>query len=197
MVGIAENENQILNAADTLFRQLGYNKTTMMDISKECGISCGGLYRYFESKQKIGEGCVIRCFAKLERNLKEVIHQEGRIAGTRLEEFVLANLRYYHEQFSLNPRFNELILFVTNERRDLLREHLDRRASLLAEILSEGNRNGEFDVDNVYQTSKTIVDALSKFTAARFIALEPYSIEEMEDQAKEVIGLLICGIGKR
>ena len=197
MIAVEENQNQILNAADTLFRQLGYNKTTMMDIAKESGISCGGLYRFFKSKQKIGEGCVIRCFNKLEKNLKKVIYQEGKIAGTRLEEFVLANLRYYHEQYSTNPRFNELILFVTNERRDLLREHLDRRATLLVEIVSDGNRNGEFDVDNVFQTSKTIVDALSKFTAARYIALEPYSIEEMEDQAKEVIGLLICGIGKR
>jgi AcrR family transcriptional regulator len=197
MIQIEKNQNQILDAADVLFRQLGYNKTTMMDIAKESGISCGGLYRFFESKQKIGEGCVIRCFQKLENILKEVIHQEGKGAGTLLEEFVLANLHYYHEQYSTNPRFNELILFVTNERRDLLKEHLDRRAALLAEILEEGNRTGEFGVGNVLQTSKTIVDALSKFTAARYIALEPYSIKEMESQAKEVIGLLICGIGKR
>ena len=135
MTEVTEIQNQILIAADVLFRQLGYNKTTMTDIAKQSGMSAGGLYRFFENKQKIGEGCVIRCFAKLETELRGVIGRKDIMAGTRLEEFVLANLKYYHSQYSLNPRFNELILFVTHERRDLLREHLERRAALLSEIL--------------------------------------------------------------
>ncbi len=43
---------RILEASQGRFRQYGYNKTTMAEVAKDCGMSAANLYRYFENKHR-------------------------------------------------------------------------------------------------------------------------------------------------
>lgn len=54
-----EVQKEILIAAESRFRTFGYNKTTMAEIAQDCKMSTSNLYRFFENKQDIGEGCVL------------------------------------------------------------------------------------------------------------------------------------------
>src|ERR1044072_1809686 len=47
---------RILVVAERLFRQLGYQKTTVADIAKELRMSPANVYRFFDSKKSIHEG---------------------------------------------------------------------------------------------------------------------------------------------
>jgi AcrR family transcriptional regulator len=51
-----ETKNNILDKAYLRFCHFGFGKTTMAEISEDCEMSAGNLYRYFENKKKIGEG---------------------------------------------------------------------------------------------------------------------------------------------
>jgi len=42
--------------AERLFRQIGYQKTTVADIAKELRMSPANVYRFFDSKKSIHEG---------------------------------------------------------------------------------------------------------------------------------------------
>jgi AcrR family transcriptional regulator len=53
-------KNEILDAAETLFSQKGYAKTTVNDILSLLGIAKGTFYHYFTSKEELMEAMVAR-----------------------------------------------------------------------------------------------------------------------------------------
>ena len=48
-----DTRDRILEVAERLFRQIGYQKTTVGDIAKELRMSPANVYRFFESKKAI------------------------------------------------------------------------------------------------------------------------------------------------
>lgn len=48
-----DKRNQILEAGIRLFRKNGLNNTSLNDIVRESGVSKGGLYHYFSSKEEV------------------------------------------------------------------------------------------------------------------------------------------------
>src|SRR6187551_343860 len=55
--GPAEHDvrDQIVEAADKHFSRYGYEKTTVSDLAKSIGFSKAYIYKFFDSKQAIGE----------------------------------------------------------------------------------------------------------------------------------------------
>ena len=51
---------EILDAAEALFSQIGYEKTTINNILEKVGIGKGTFYHYFQSKEELGEAVVAR-----------------------------------------------------------------------------------------------------------------------------------------
>ena len=51
-----DTRERILVVAERLFRQIGYQKTTVADIAKELRMSPANVYRFFDSKKSIHEG---------------------------------------------------------------------------------------------------------------------------------------------
>src|SRR5262245_2184149 len=50
-----DTREKILVVAERLFRQMGYQKTTVADIAKELRMSPANVYRFFDSKKSIHE----------------------------------------------------------------------------------------------------------------------------------------------
>ena len=48
----------ILAAATKVFSQKGISSATMAEIASEAGISPGAIYRYFENKEQLAQGCM-------------------------------------------------------------------------------------------------------------------------------------------
>lgn len=190
-----EIKNEILDAAFARFGQYGFGKTTMAEIARDCDMSAGNLYRYYEGKAEIVAGCSERCFAQKEELLRDVLRRPGLSASQRLEAFVLETLRHIFDQFSQQPRLFELVAFISEERMDLVDGHLKMQCSLLAEILAEGNKVGEFDIPDVLFTAEMIQAATMKFSAPHFMNMFPF--ERMEKEAKGVVQLIVTGLTKR
>lgn len=66
---------EILEAARRVFRRKGYGPTTMHDIIAEAGMSRGGVYLYFPSKEDL-------FMALLDLDLAELMHQTAVPPGT-------------------------------------------------------------------------------------------------------------------
>lgn len=49
----AERERQILESAERLFTDLGYERVTMQMIAREIGVSQSNLYRYFSTREEV------------------------------------------------------------------------------------------------------------------------------------------------
>lgn len=186
---------QIMDAALDRFREFGYRKTTMAEIADQCCMSTGNLYRYFENKQDLGAACASRCMQERVERLRRIARGEHASAAEALREFVLASLEYTFEQACDQPRIGELVAEITSTRQDLVHEKLSSTQALLAEIIARGNRNGEFDVDDVVSTAATIQSALVLFDVPIFIHLYPR--EFFERRAEQVVDLLLNGLRRR
>lgn len=196
-VSVEEVQKQILNAAESRFRTFGYNKTTMAEIAQDCHMSTSNLYRFFENKQDIGEGCVLRCYAELEESLQKVVRQNGESLKERIEEFFLANMEYYHFLLTQFPPIYELMVSMVNERKELIQHHLERKAEWLSKMLTEGNQSGELNIEDVDQTAKVLLNCTAKFTTARNLAFDSCTLEERRAQLKDVMKLLFKGLDSR
>jgi AcrR family transcriptional regulator len=79
-----EREQRILNAAEKLIAQYGYDKTTVSDIAEGAGISKGAVYLHFESKETLFDALIKREFWRYaEAYLKrlDADPEGGTIAG--------------------------------------------------------------------------------------------------------------------
>lgn len=190
-----EIKNQILDAAFERFGRYGFGKTTMVEIAKECQMSAGNLYRYYPNKKEIGAGCAGRCMQASEELWREILKQPKLSPAMRLTAFVEEKLHYLHQQFSDNPPLFELVMYISGERGDLVSGHLKVLQSLVAEVLAEGNKTGDFDVPDVLGTARVFLAATTKFITPHFMGA--FKLKELENEAREVVQLLVQGLTKR
>lgn len=186
---------QILGSAWKRFAQYGYGKTTMAEIAKDCHMSAANLYRFFKNKEDIGMALACQCLGQKEQRLREVLKRPGLSAAQRLQTFVLELFHYTYEQFHDQPRINELVDTIMKEYTNVVTQHKDMARSLLATILAEGNRTGEFDVHDPAITAETIMTAATIFCVPYFIGW--HTKEEFEHIAKDMVNTFIRGLAKR
>src|SRR5438270_5229607 len=82
-----DTRERILVVAERLFRQIGYQKTTVADIAKELKMSPANVYRFFDSKKAIHEGVARALMGEVEQ-AAQTIAATGGPAAVRLRELM-------------------------------------------------------------------------------------------------------------
>ena len=91
----AEETNlRILEAALALFREEGFDKTTMRDIAAKAGVATGAAYYYYPSKDAIVMEFYQRSFADMQPKLQAVMEQVHGLEA-RLRELIRVKLVYF------------------------------------------------------------------------------------------------------
>src|SRR5574339_1067737 len=67
-----ERKNQIINAAEGVFTQKGFDQARMDDIAEETGLSKGTLYLYFKSKDDLIIAILDRMFQREVKQLENI-----------------------------------------------------------------------------------------------------------------------------
>jgi AcrR family transcriptional regulator len=83
-------QERILVTAERLFREIGYQKTTVVDIAKALHMSPANVYRFFDSKKSINAGVARRLMGEVER-ASQVIATRPRGATARLRELLASD----------------------------------------------------------------------------------------------------------
>ncbi len=192
---VDDNRRLILDAAEQRYREVGYGKTTMAEIADDVGMSAANLYRYFENKNEIGCACAKRCMGERVDRLRVVVRKPGLSATDRLREYVQESLTYSYENAGTDQKINELVQKILNERKDLVHDKVEIEMGLIAEILAMGNNSGEFSVEDVLVTSRSIQTAIIMFNVPTFLGLYPF--EEFQEMANGVVDLILNGLVPR
>src|ERR1700759_728982 len=82
-----DTRERILVVAERLFRQIGYQKTTVGDIAKELRMSPANVYRFFDSKKAIHEGVARGLMGEVEEAAQAIASQPGP-AAVQLREII-------------------------------------------------------------------------------------------------------------
>ena len=67
----------IVVAATEHFSQYGYEKTTVSDLAKAIGFSKAYIYKFFESKQAIGEMICANCLREIQLEIRAAVDGAG------------------------------------------------------------------------------------------------------------------------
>lgn len=144
--GPAEHERrvQILEMAEELFRDHGYRRTSVTDVAKAVGVSSAYIYRFFDSKQAIGEAVCAMCLAKIDEAIREVAERDEP-ATQRLREVLQCLLAQSLKVFLRERRLHDIIVAAIENEWQVTEGHEQAIYEVIEKIVSEGRESGEFE----------------------------------------------------
>src|SRR6185295_249636 len=99
---------QILVTAERLFRQIGYQKTTVADIAKALRMSPANVYRFFDSKKAINEAVAERLMREVEDAIEASAHRKAPAAG-RLRDIIATMHEMTAVLYTDEQRMHEMV----------------------------------------------------------------------------------------
>ncbi|SEI56910.1 transcriptional regulator, TetR family [Azotobacter beijerinckii] len=163
--GPADHEvrDQIVVAATEHFSRYGYEKTTVSDLAKAIGFSKAYIYKFFESKQAIGEMICANCLRQIEAEVRAAVDEADRPPEKLRRMFkaiVEASLRLFFQ----DRKLYEIAASAATERWQAALAYEERIRKLLQDILQEGRQTGDFE-------RKTPLD---ETVMAIYLVMRPY-----------------------
>jgi len=158
-----ERREQIISAANEYFRHYGYEKTTVADLAKAIGVSKAYIYKFFDSKQAIGEAVCSGCLAKISGAIEQAT-SDDKPAVERLRNLFKTLARECSDLFFHDRRMHDLAATSSAENWQSYRNHLAKLRWIVETIIQAGRQSGEFE-------RKT---PLNEIARAIMLALEPF-----------------------
>jgi len=155
---------QIVEAADEHFSRYGYEKTTVSDLAKAIGFSKAYIYKFFDSKQAIGEAICSKTLSAIVAAVEEAVAG----ASTPTEKFrrMFKTLVATSASLFFNDRkLYDIAAYSAGEGWPSARAYGKRIREILMEIVREGRETGEFE-------RKTPLD---ETVHAIFLVVQPYA----------------------
>lgn len=163
--GPADHEvrDQIVTAATEHFSRYGYGKTTVADLAKAIGFSKAYIYKFFASKQAIGEMICANCLREIETEVRAAV-DEAELPPEKLRRMFKAAVEASLRLFFGDRKLYEIAASAAGERWQSVLAYEERTQKLLQDILQEGRQSGDFE-------RKTPLDETA---AAIYLVMRPY-----------------------
>jgi len=190
--GSPETRCSILVAAERLFREIGYRKTTVADIARALRMSPANVYRFFESKKAINEAVAERLIGELETQLAAVADRPGLAAAERLGLFLRTMSRLNTEHLTTERRMFEMVEVAMTESWEVVHHHIERIDRMICRIVADGAASGEFVVDDPLVAARCIHSAFVRFCHPALIA---QCADEPGPSLDDMVAFLLRGLG--
>jgi AcrR family transcriptional regulator len=180
--------HQIIEAADAHFSRYGYSKTTMVDLAKAIGFSKAYLYKFFDSKQAIGEAiCSRYLFGQLGVVLSAIDSANG--ANEKLRALFRMVAEQNRTQFFADRQLYEIVSHSRSENWSSSVGHIAQLNELLRDIIQEGRLSGEFERKTpLDEVCRGIWLSLLPFTDP---VLLQHSLDDIDDGLPAVLGVVL------
>ena len=179
-----DTPGRIVETAERLFRQFGYQKTTVADIARALSMSSGNIYRFFGSKDAVSEAVCRRLLENVVSVAAEITHRRAT-AEDRLRALLLELVRLEVERFRLNRPLHQLVALASSESWPVITEHSARIESIVAAIVADGMRRGEFRKQDAQRAGRCVHAAMTRYLDPSLIlersATSQPSLDEMLD----------------
>jgi AcrR family transcriptional regulator len=164
-----DTRERILVVAERLFRQIGYQKTTVADIAKELRMSPANVYRYFDSKKSIHEGVARTLMGEVELAAQAIAAQRGP-AALRLRELMKTVHRMNSERYVGDCKMHEMVAIAMEEDWDVCTAHIMVITQSMGSVIAQGMAAGEFEVDDLEQAALCCCTGMIRFFHPQMIA---------------------------
>ncbi|PAY08343.1 TetR family transcriptional regulator [Bradyrhizobium sp. UFLA03-84] len=188
-----DTRERILVVAERLFRQIGYQKTTVADIAKELRMSPANVYRFFDSKKSIHEGVARGLMGEVEIEAQRIARSEGP-AATRLRQMMKTINRMNTERYVGDSKLHEMVEIAMQEDWDVCVAHMDCIGNIIGEVIAQGAASGEFEVKDLQLAALCACTAMIRFFHPQMIA---QCATKPGPTIDEMIDFVIAGLSPR
>ena len=143
-----DTRERILVVAERLFRQLGYQKTTVADIAKELRMSPANVYRFFDSKKSIHESVARVLMGEVEAAAAAIMAKRGA-AAERLRELIRTVHRMNSERYVGDSKLHEMVEIAMEESWEVCVAHVQTITETIGGVIAQGVASGEFATTDI------------------------------------------------
>lgn len=193
---------QILETAESLFRSVGYAKTTVADMASRLRMSPSNVYRYFPTKSDINREICNRIILSIEARSRDAV-DPGESAIARVKAYVLAYHRSIRETIFHGSRLHDMVTMAVEHHWDIFHSHSERVHEVLASLLSQGVAAGELEGLDIRRAARAVQNALVVFIYPQLLEHlanehDPAaSFGSLEEQLLFLVDTLFYGMGAR
>ncbi|MDF0520949.1 TetR/AcrR family transcriptional regulator [Bradyrhizobium yuanmingense] len=164
-----DTRDRILEVAERLFRQIGYQKTTVGDIAKELRMSPANVYRFFESKKAIHQAVARSLMGEVELEAQRVVARPGPVKE-RFRELLTTINRMNTERYVGDNKLHEMVAIAMEEDWDVCVAHMECIAGVIGQMIAQGVASGEFEAPDLQLASLCACSAMIRFFHPQMIA---------------------------
>ncbi|MGG5289041.1 TetR/AcrR family transcriptional regulator [Pseudomonas shirazensis] len=155
--------DQVIQAAMQHFAHYGYEKTTVSDLAKAIGFSKAYIYKFFDSKQAIGEVICANRLAMI-RQLVTTAIADAPTAAEKIRRLFRAIAETGSDLFFHERKLYDIAAVASRDQWPSVQAHEAHLRQVIQQVLIEGREAGEFE-------RKTPLD---ETTEAIYLVLMPY-----------------------
>ena len=195
MLNVAEQvetdtRERILVTAERLFREIGYQKTTVADIAKALSMSPANVYRFFDSKKSINAGVARRLMGQVERQSQAIAAGKDK-AATKLRDLVTTIHRMNAERYVADLKMHDMVAVAMEEDWEGCKAHIDCLTASIAAVIADGVASGEFKVPDVELAAICTCTAMVRFFHPQLIA---QCADKPEPTIDQMVDFVIAGL---
>jgi AcrR family transcriptional regulator len=164
-----DTREKILVVAERLFREIGYQKTTVADIAKVLRMSPANVYRFFDSKKSIHEGVARGLMGEVEDAAQTIVDMPGP-ASVRLRELIVSVNRMNAERYVGDSKLHEMVEVAMEESWEVCVAHMQKITETIGGVIGQGVASGEFEAADVPLAATCVCTAMMRFFHPQMIA---------------------------
>lgn len=157
-----ERKKELIIAANELFMNNGYEKTTVEDIINKVGVAKGCFYHYFSSKKEIFEACIDSLSDSIFKSYLNIFTDTNKKANQKLLDYIDYNFQLAQQEHSTN--ILESIHSDTFERMHerIIEDSIKHIMPTFIKLIEQGIEEGDFNVLSAEFTAVALLGAFQK-----------------------------------
>jgi AcrR family transcriptional regulator len=153
---------RILEATEDVLRRFGLAKATVVDVARALDVSHGSVYRHFPSKASLRQAVAKRWLDRVNAPLQKIAEGSGP-APAKLERWLRTMISIKHKKVCEDPEMFATYLTLAQEACEVVKAHKDGLVDQIANIVSDGVKQGAFQVSDLKTSARALFDATCRF----------------------------------
>lgn len=182
---------RILEVTEDVLRRFGLAKATVVDVARALDVSHGSVYRHFPSKASLREAVAKRWLERVSAPLVKIAEGSGP-APARLDRWLRTLFAAKQKRVCEDPEMFATYLSLAQEACKVVKGHKESLIDQVALILSDGVKQGAFQVTDAKATALAVFDATSRFHHPAHS--DDWSDPQLSARIDAVLALLLRGL---
>jgi len=179
-----EKQIQIIEVAEKLFADKGFDGTSVRDIAEEADVNVAMISYYFGSKEKLLESLFIY------RSQSNILQLQSMIENKEMPSLqkVYQLIDYYIDRIQTYPCFNKIMMreqvaTLRIATTGMIMEYKKRNMDLIKQLIHEGQKKGEFkkSIDITLMMS-TLIGTISYVITTQHFFKEMNNLQSLSEE---------------